>query len=85
MDRDKGLRRTTAITGALVAASIAGTLAVGLAAHASESTANVDTGTATTDDSGSAATTTTTTTTTEDSPSLQSGSDDSGQVTSGGS
>ena len=33
MDRDKGLRRTTAITGALVAASLAGTLAVGIAAY----------------------------------------------------
>ena len=83
MDRDKGLRRTTAITGALVAASIAGTLAVGLAAHASESTEVADTtsdgSTATTpEDSGSTATT--------DSPWLQSGSDDdSGQATSGGS
>jgi hypothetical protein len=36
MDRDKGLRRTTAITGVLVAASLAGTLAVGLAARAAE-------------------------------------------------
>ena len=80
MDRDKGLRRTTAITGALAAASIAGTLAVGLAAHASESTTGVESA-----ETGTAPATDESATTQPDSPSLQSGSDDSGQVTSGGS
>ena len=37
MKRDTGLRRTTLLTGALVAASVAGTVAVGVAAYASDS------------------------------------------------
>ena len=84
MDRDKALRRTSALTGVLVAAGLAGTLGVGLAARAADSTENA---TPTTDsstapesatDSGSASTGT-------DAPSLSGGSDGSGQATSGGS
>jgi hypothetical protein len=70
MNRDQGLRRTTAITGALVAASLAGTGVVAVAAYAADS---------------STTPTTSETTNTADSPSLSTGSDDSGQATSGGS
>jgi hypothetical protein len=82
MHRDKGLRRTTAITGVLVAASLAGTFAVGLAARAADAT---DTAATTADSStdGSAATDSGSTST--DSPSITSDDSDSGQATSGGS
>lgn len=83
MDRDTGLRRTTAITGVLVAASLAGTLAVGMAARAADSTAAdsappadstaADGGVTPSDPAATA------------SPSLSTGADDSGQATSGGS
>jgi hypothetical protein len=72
MNRDKGLRRATAITGALVAASLAGTAVVAVAAHAA-------------DTSTSSSTESPTPTATADSPTLSTGSDDSGQATSGGS
>jgi hypothetical protein len=73
MNRDQGLRRTTAITGALVAASLAGTAVVAVAAHAADRSASSST--ATTSDTSNTA----------DSPSLSTGGDDSGQATSGGS
>ena len=72
MNRDQGLRRTTAITGALVAASLAGTAVVAVAAHAADSSAS------------SAVTSTSDEPPTVDSPTLSTGSDDSGQATSGG-
>jgi hypothetical protein len=84
MDRDKALRRTSALTGVLVAAGLAGTLGVGLAARAADSTGNTapatDSSTApeSATDSGSSSTGT-------DAPSLSGGSDGSGQATSGGS
>ena len=84
MDRDKGLRRTTAITGVLVAASLAGTLAVGLAARTAET---AETGSSSTTATESSTTTDNNATTPTDSPTITSGSDsaESGQATSGGS
>jgi hypothetical protein len=84
MDRDKALRRTSALTGVLVAAGLAGTLGVGLAARAADSTetttpatdSSTAPGSATESGSGSTGT---------DAPSLSGGSDGSGQATSGGS
>lgn len=75
MDREAGLRRSVALTLALIGASIAGATGVGIAAYASE---KGDT-TATTSDSTSSDNGT------SDSPAITGGDDDSGQVTSGGS
>ena len=79
MKRESGLRRTTLLTGALVAAGVAGTVAVGVAAHASDSAQ-----TGTTSDSSST-TTTGDSSSSSDSPTLSGGSDGGGQATSGGS
>jgi hypothetical protein len=73
MNRDQGLRRASVITGALVAASLTGTLVVAVAAHAADSSAT----------SGSSESTPGASTT--DAPSLSAGGDGSGQATSGGS
>jgi hypothetical protein len=37
MDRDTGLRRTALLTGALIAAGVVGTVGVGIAAYAADS------------------------------------------------
>jgi len=81
MDRDQGLRRTTVITGALIAASLAGTLGVGIAAYAADHAkpSTTTSSSAATSDSSSSSSSST------DSPSLSTGSSDSGQATSGGS
>jgi hypothetical protein len=76
MKRETGLRRTSLLTGALVAASVAGTVGVAVAAHASDSarTAQTSSTSSTTSDTGTT------------SPSLTTGTDDGGQAaTSGGS
>ena len=75
MKRETGLRRTSLLTGALVAASLAGTIGVGVAAYASDSAPTAETSTSnnTTDNETV-------------SPSLTTGTDDGGQAaTSGGS
>lgn len=74
MDRDTGMRRTAAITTGLVAASVAGVLAVGVAAHAesTQSTEQVES-----DETRS--------TTDSTYPSVTGDSDSGGQATSGGS
>jgi hypothetical protein len=77
MDRDTGLRRTAVITTGLVAASVAGVLAVGVAAYAQTTATDDSTSATTTDDDTGSSTGTT--------PSLSTGDDDSGQATSGGS
>jgi len=85
MKRETGLRRASLITGALVAASVAGTVAVGVAAYAADSAQTSETSTSTSD-SGSASSST------DDSssnyPSLSGGSSSdsssSSQATSGG-
>jgi len=84
MDRDKALRRTSALTGVLVAAGLAGTLGVGLAARAADSTENTTpaTGSSTAPESATGSGSSPTGT---DAPSLSGGSDGSGQATSGGS
>jgi hypothetical protein len=78
MNRDQGLRRTTVITGALIAASLAGTVGVGIAAHAASTISSATD--ASSRDSGN------TSTSTADSPSITSNDDSGGsQATSGGS
>jgi hypothetical protein len=88
MDRDKALRRTSALTGVLVAAGLAGTLGVGLAARAADSTETTTPATDSSTAPGSAtesATDSGSGSTGTDAPSLSGGSDGSGQATSGGS
>jgi hypothetical protein len=77
MDRNTGLRRTSAITAGLAIVSAAGILAAGAAAHAESTSTTTTTSTTTSTDSSSSSS--------ADSPSLSTGSDDSGQATSGGS
>ncbi|WP_285681961.1 hypothetical protein [Actinoplanes sp. NBRC 103695] len=93
MDRDTGLSRTTTITGALVVASLSGTLAIGLVARDAESPGTT-TSTPTDDASSSTGGATTGSDTdgesessgsTSNSPTLSPGDDGSGQATSGGS
>jgi hypothetical protein len=82
MERDIGLRRTALLTGALVAVSAAGTVAVGVAAHAADSagTPTVQQTSTESDSNGSDISGNT-----DQAPSLSGTGDGGGQATSGGS
>jgi hypothetical protein len=87
MNRDQGLKRTGVITGALIAASLAGTVGIGIAAHAADqadSASNTTTSSSATDDSSSSGTNDNSNSS-NSLPRLSTGNDNSGQATSGGS
>lgn len=77
MNRDQGLRRPSVLTASLIAAGLAGSIGIGIAAHAADQSSR-SSATSSTTGSGSS-------TSSNDSPAVSSGSDDSGQATSRGS
>ncbi len=86
MNRDQGLRRTTVLTASLIAAGLAGSIGIGIAAHAADrTTGGTATSSTTTDSSTSSSGSSSSGGGPGTSPQLSTGSDDSGQATSGGS
>ena len=85
MNRDQGLRRTTVLTASLIAAGLAGSIGIGIAAHAADRTTGGTATSSTTTDSSTSSSGSSSGGGTGTSPQLSTGSDDSGQATSGGS